>query len=137
MPRRAWDSALASSLVALAATVTVVQLGCGGDDPCESVAGPAVVASVDLTPADPGVELGESLQMVAEPRSACGNRIADAAVAWSSAAPDVVSVSPVGLITGESLGSTTITASSEGVSASVTASVTCRRKFCDDDDVRR
>jgi uncharacterized protein YjdB len=132
MPRRAWDSALASSLVALAATVTVVQLGCG-DDPCESVAGPAVVASVDLTPADPGIELGESLQLVAEPRSACGNRVADAAVAWSSAAPDIVSVTPAGLITGESPGSATITASSEGVSASVTASVTCRRKFCDDD----
>jgi hypothetical protein len=123
---------LASSLAALAATGTVAQLACG-DDPCESVAGPAVVTSVDLTPDDPGVDLGESLQLVAVPRSACGDPIADAMVAWSSDAPDVVSVSPGGMITGESPGSATITASSEGVSTSVTASVTCRRKFCDDD----
>jgi hypothetical protein len=108
----------------LLAAAAAAALACGGDDPCESVAGPAVVASVDLSPDDPDVALGQSVQLVAVPRSACGNRVADASVAWSSGAPTVASVSPTGMVTGEGLGTALITASSEGVSASVTVSVT-------------
>jgi hypothetical protein len=114
----------AARLLTLLAAASAAVLACGGDDPCESVAGPAVVATVDLSPDDPGVALGQSLQLVAVPRSACGNRVADANVAWSSGTPAVASVSPAGMVTGEGLGTAIITASSEGVSASVTVSVT-------------
>src|SRR5512134_2238931 len=108
MPRRAWDSVSASRLAMLLAAAAAAALACGGDDPCESVAGPAVVASVDLSPDDPDVALGQSVQLVAVPRSACGNRVADASVAWSSGAPAVASVSATGMVTGEGLGTALI-----------------------------
>ncbi len=124
MPPCGWDSVSASRLAALLAATSAALLACGGDDPCDSVAGPAVVATVDISPDDPGVALGESLQLVAVPRSACGNRIADADVAWSTGTPAVASVSSTGMVTGEALGTALVTASSEGVSASVSVTVT-------------
>src|SRR5690606_39188395 len=108
-PPRAWGSVSASRLVALLAVAAAAVLACGGDDPCESVAGPAVVASVDLSPDDPQLAVGHSLQLVAVPRSACGNRVADADVAWSSGSPAVASVSGNGMVTGEGLGTAVIT----------------------------
>lgn len=123
-PPPAWGSVSASRLVALLAATAAGVLACGGDDPCESVAGPAVVASVDLSPDDPRLALGETLQLVAVPRSACGNRVADASVAWSSGSPAVASVSGNGMVTAEGLGTAVITAASEGVSAAVTVTVT-------------
>ncbi len=123
-PPRAWGSVSASRLVALLTAAGAAVVACGGDDPCESVAGPAVVASVDLSPDDPRLAVGHSLQLVAVPRSACGNRVSDAEVAWSSGSPTVASVSGNGMVTGEGLGTAVITAASEGVSASVTVSVT-------------
>lgn len=120
-PGSAWVSA--SRVAALTAAAAAAVLACGGDDPCDSVAGPAVVTSVEVTPDDPTVALGTSLQLTATPRSACGNRVADAQVAWSSGTPSVASVSPSGMVTGEGIGTAVITATSEGVSASVTATV--------------
>ena len=94
----------ASRLAAFLGAGAAVLLACGGDDPCDSVAGPAVVATVDLTPDDPAVALGQTLQLVAVPRSACGNRVDDAQVAWSSSEPDIASVSPTGMVSGAALG---------------------------------
>lgn len=113
----------ASRLAALLAAAAAALLACGGSDACDSVAGPAVVVQVDLSPDDPQVALGETLRLDATPRSACGNPVGDAAVAWSSSEPAVASVSPTGDVTGESLGTSVITASSEGVSADVTVTV--------------
>ncbi|HJS47622.1 MAG TPA: Ig-like domain-containing protein [Gemmatimonadales bacterium] len=113
----------ASRLAALLGASAAAILACGGDDPCDSVAGPAVVSSVELTPDDPALALGQTLQLVAVPRSACGNRVDDAQVAWSSSEPDIVPVSPAGMVSGDALGSSVITASSEGVSAQVTVTV--------------
>lgn len=124
---------LASSLGALLSALAAAILGCGGDDPCDSVAGPAVVASIEVTPEDPSVLLGRTVQLTAVPHSACGNAVAGAAVAWASSSPEVASVTSDGLVTGESPGSAAITASSEGVSASVTVSVTCRYVWCGED----
>ena len=106
----------------MAAAVLVV-LGCGGDDPCESVAGPAVVASVALTPNDPSVAVGESLQLEAVPLNSCGGEVDDASVSWSTSDAGVASVTPAGSVTGMTVGDAVITAFSEGKSANVTVTV--------------
>jgi hypothetical protein len=123
MPPRGWALASASSLRALLGAFALAGLACGGDDPCDSVAGPAVVAQVDLSPDDPGVPLGTTLQLQAVPRSACGNPVEDAQVAWTTSAPGVASVTASGMVTGEGIGTADITATSEGVSSSVTVTV--------------
>ena len=116
-------SAWASRAAAALAAAGLVVLGCGGDDPCDSVAGPAIVASVDLTPSDPSVAVGESLQLEAIPRNSCGGVVDDAAVSFSTSDAGVASVTPAGSVTGMAVGDAVITAFSEGKSAHVTVMV--------------
>ncbi|MGH7586149.1 MAG: Ig-like domain-containing protein [Gemmatimonadales bacterium] len=123
MRPRGSASAWASRAAAALAAALLVVLGCGGDDPCDSVAGPAVVASVALTPSDPSVAVGESLLLEAVPLNSCGGEVDDASVSWSTSDAGVASVTPAGSVTGMAVGDAVITAFSEGKSANVTVTV--------------
>jgi len=92
---------------------------CGSD-----VAGPAGVASVQITPVGIQVEVGASTVLSATPRDANGNALNDRAVTWSSDSTAIATVSVTGMVTGVAPGTATIRATSEGVTGS--ASVTVR-----------
>ncbi|HET9982599.1 MAG TPA: Ig-like domain-containing protein [Longimicrobiales bacterium] len=81
------------------------------------------VASITLSPAEPSIAAGGSVQLVATPRDAAGNPLSGRPVTWSSDDTAVATVDAAGLVTGRAAGRATITASCEGQSASVVVSV--------------
>ncbi len=105
-------------------------IGCGGGGtnpsppPPPPPPGPVSVASVALDQADLGLVPQYTVQLTATAKDANGNTLTGRAVTWQSSAGAVASVSGAGLVTGLTVGTTTITATSEGRVAS--ASVTVR-----------
>lgn len=100
---------------------TLALAACGSD----STAPPAV-ASIDLAPASVSISVGETATLQAVPRSAAGEMLTVPTVLWGSASSSIASVSPGGLVTGVSPGSTMITASAGGISRQVDVTVRAR-----------
>ncbi len=83
-----------------------------------TVLAPAV-ASVAVVPNKGEILVGATLQLAAVTRTADSAVVTGRAIAWTSSAPSRASVSGTGLVTGIAAGdSVTITATSEGISAS-------------------
>lgn len=83
------------------------------------------VASLALSPLGTQIlRLGAFLQMTAVTRDAANNVLSGRVVNWSSSNPAIASVSASGLIAALAVGSATISAESEGRSASVGITVT-------------
>jgi len=57
------------------------------------------VASVAVTPGSSDLVVGQTTQLKAEPRDASGQALVGRAVAWSSSAPNVASVTSAGVVT--------------------------------------
>ena len=74
---------------------------------------PAPVATVTVSPPTATVSTGTTQQLTATNKDANGNVLNGRAIAWSSSAPSVASVNSAGLVTAVSVGSATITATSE------------------------
>lgn len=127
---------------ALAACVVVTLAACGGSDSVTSPGTPppgntppgntppgntppasTPVASVAITPAGGTVFVGRTLQLAAAARDAAGATLAGRAIAWTSSADSIARVDANGLVTGAAAGSATITATSEGRSATATVAV--------------
>jgi uncharacterized protein YjdB len=81
------------------------------------------VASVAVSPASATLTQGQTVQLTATPRDAGGNPLTGRAVAWSTSAASVATVSTAGLVTANAPGSATITATSEGKSGTATVTV--------------
>ena len=84
---------------------------------------PAVVAAVAIAVNASNIQVGQSTQAVATATDSSGNSITGRTVTWSSSAPSVATVSSAGVITGASVGTSKITATVDGVSASITETV--------------
>ena len=82
----------------------------------------SAVTSVTISPASVALAVGQVQALFATPSDARGKAQAGRALAWSTAAPSVASVSASGVVTAVGAGATTITVVCEGISA--TASVT-------------
>ena len=80
------------------------------------------VAQVTVSPAVASFFVGVSLQLTAIPKDSAANPLTGRGITWSSSNSAVATVSGSGLVTGQSAGSATITATSEGKSG--TAAVT-------------
>lgn len=78
---------------------------------------PVPVASILLLPVSGALIVGEQLQLLATPRDASGAALPGRTITWSSNAPANASVSSTGVVTALSRGNATITATSEGKSA--------------------
>ncbi|MGL1886135.1 MAG: carbohydrate-binding protein [Reichenbachiella sp.] len=76
---------------------------------------PAMVA-VTLSPSNPSVVLGESIQLSATGRDECNNAVSPGTITWSANAPN-------GLFAGNTEGSFLVTASANGFNASATVIV--------------
>src|SRR5256885_2373574 len=85
---------------------------------------PLPVASVMVTPASATVSVGKTVLLVATVNDANGNALAGRAITWASGNTGVATVSGTGIVTASTAGSATITATSEGQSASATVAVT-------------
>ena len=94
---------------------------CGGREPTLSPTGTgAAVAAVVVTPDSVRLVAPATTQLVAQVKAADG-RVLARAVTWSTSAPNVIDVSQSGLVSARDGGTATITATSDGKSASVFA----------------
>jgi len=84
---------------------------------------PVPVASVTIAPTSAAIFVGASLQFTATPKDSTGAPLVGRTVTWSSGNAAVASVSATGLVTGNAAGSTSITASTGGKSATATVAV--------------
>jgi uncharacterized protein YjdB len=112
-PRSGWVPSVA---LCLAAVLSVV--ACNDD----AGTGPAVVASVTISPAAETLLVGTGAQLTALARDAAGNEV-HAPVQWSSSNPAVVSVSDAGVMRGEAEGDAIVVASVDGQSDTAAVSV--------------
>ncbi|MFL5609060.1 MAG: Ig-like domain-containing protein, partial [Gemmatimonadaceae bacterium] len=85
---------------------------------------PPPVASVVVSPAPLSLALGQVKPLAVVTRDAGGAALAGRSVSWSSANASVAVVSPEGAVTATGIGTTMVTATSEGVSGSTTVTVT-------------
>jgi alpha-tubulin suppressor-like RCC1 family protein len=115
---------------ALAAGLSVFLAACGSDTTTSPTNGgtgnppPVVsVASVDLSPATGEIVIGKTTKLSATPKDANGNALNGRTVAWSSSSNGVATVDANGTVTGVAAGSATISAASEGKSASANITV--------------
>jgi uncharacterized protein YjdB len=104
------------------ASITAVIEGVSGSS-AVTVSIPAV-ASVTVTPSTVGLVTGETAQLTAIAKDANGNTLTDRPFTWSSANEAAAKVSASGLVTAVSVGSATITATSEGKSGTSAVTVT-------------
>jgi hypothetical protein len=105
-------------------TVAVAILSCSENQPTEPVANepqlPAV--SIAILPSAATLSIGEVVLFAAVARNDRGQEVS-AVIEWSSANPEIVSVATSGgRVTGVGVGTTTVTASSQGLTA--TANIT-------------
>jgi hypothetical protein len=82
------------------------------------------VTTVTVAPSTASLAVGETRQLSSELRDANGFAVVGRAVSWASSANGVASVSNNGLVTAHAAGAATITASSEGRSATSVVAVT-------------
>ena len=81
------------------------------------------VSSITLSPSVLSTTVGQAATITATLRDAAGNVIGGRQPAWSSASTAIATVSSSGVVTGVAAGSTTITASADGVSANASVTV--------------
>jgi hypothetical protein len=110
-----------SFALALMSVLGVAMSACGGGS--DAVA-PIVVGTLTITPAAPSVPEARTIKLSVQVKATNGQLLTDRAVKWSSASVATATISDSGVVTGVQVGSTTITATSEGVSASVPVNVT-------------
>ena len=104
------------------AVVTATSEGKSGSATITVLAAP--VATVEVVPMAAEVIVGQSLQLTAVLRNAAGDPLTGRTVSWTSKSPTVASItSSGGRVTAIAVGSTTITATSEGKQGSASIRV--------------
>ena len=114
----------ATRMPLLLSAACLAVLACGGDggaDPTDPT--PTPVALVELSVSADTLQAGDTLRIVAKPRSAAEELLQDRTVTWSSTNPSAATISDSGLVTAVNQGTTTILATSEGVSSAATIAV--------------
>ncbi len=128
----AWSSAApAIATVTATGTVTGVSVGAatitaasGGTQGTMSVSViPPAVATIAVSLAATSVELGRTTQATAVLRDRVNNVLSGRTITWTSANPATASVSATGVITALAVGTTSVTATSEGTSGAATLTV--------------
>lgn len=94
------------------ALLTLTLAGCGDDpvSPPPPPPPPSPIASVQVSPAEDALLVGQTRQLTAIPRTAGGEILPAPAVGWSSNAAGVATVTAAGVITGLAEGTAIITA---------------------------
>ena len=116
------SSGLVTTIAAGPATITATSEGISGTASV-TVTPPAPVATVAVTPATASIPIGATQQLTAATRDSAGNVLTGRSVTWSSDNA-AATVDATGRVTGASVGTAKITATSEGQSGSSTITVT-------------
>ena len=85
------------------------------------VADTVSVASIDITPASGSIMVGETIQFNATARNINGTALPNAPIVWNSTNPGVLGINSNGLGTGNSVGSSNVTASSGNALSSMSS----------------
>jgi uncharacterized protein YjdB len=97
----------------------------GGQSGSSSITvGQPVVAAVAVSPTSASINVGGTTQLTPTATTASGATVSGVTYSWSSANSGMASVSSTGLVTGVAAGSTTITVTSNGKSATASIAVT-------------
>jgi hypothetical protein len=103
-----WTAANQCARLSAASILVILTLACGSSsEPLPPV------ATVQLSPADDTVLVGETTQLSATLKDASGEILSGRTVTWISGSPAVASVNQTGLVTGVTDGTAIITATSE------------------------
>ncbi|MFL5403075.1 MAG: PQQ-dependent sugar dehydrogenase [Gemmatimonadales bacterium] len=122
MPQLALSQRL--TLVAAAPALVASLLSSCGQDGGDVQPTPVTVSAVTVTAPNPSVPVGQTLQLTATARDAGGTVVEGRTFEWTTADATVASVSPAGLVTAVKEGQVEIRASTEGVTGSITLTVT-------------
>lgn len=131
-----WSSAnLAVATVSGSATTATVQAvgvgqttlyatvnGVPGSTTINVLAAPTVTA-VQVTPSSVGIDPGQTHWLTARAYDQYGNQMSGQAISWGSANTGVATVSSNGVVTGIAVGSTTVTATIAGKTATVPVTI--------------
>jgi uncharacterized protein YjdB len=116
------NSGLVTGLAAGSVTITATSEGQGGSSSITVSQIP--VASVTVTPNSTSVDEGNAVQLTAVLEDASGNQLFGRAVQWGTSDAGTATVNGSGLVSGVSVGTVTITATSGSQSGTATVSVT-------------
>jgi uncharacterized protein YjdB len=112
------------TVTAVAPGTAVITAACEGKTGTATVTVAAIpVASITVAPTSANLTLGGAQQITATPRDAQGNVLSGRVVTWQSGNANVATVTQAGLITAVGVGTTTVTATSEGKVGTVTVTV--------------
>ena len=98
-----------------AGTVTITATSEGKTGTATITVMPMPVARVNVTPANPNVVVGQTLQLLASAEAANGQALGGRPVSWTSGSPGVASISSTGVVTGLAPGTAIMFANIEGV----------------------
>lgn len=113
-------SGLVTGVAAGTATITATSEGKSGSAQVTIV---APVASVEVAAPSTTLVPQQAVQLTATPRDAGGAALTGRSVTWSSSQQQVATVSASGLVTALATGTTTITATSEGIDGTLALTV--------------
>lgn len=114
------NTGLVTAIAGGAATITATVEGVSGTS---AVTVPVAVATVTMSVATQRLTPGQQTTLTATTKDIAGFTLVGRTIAWSTSNPSVAVVTQAGLVTGIALGSATITATSEGKSATTSVSV--------------
>jgi alpha-tubulin suppressor-like RCC1 family protein len=126
-----WSSS-APTVATVSATGTVTAIGGGAATITASIGGRTAtaaitvrmpVATVEVTPSTATVVVGGTQQLTAVLKDAAGGTLIGPTVTWSSSVPAVATVSSTGFVAAVAVGTVTITATSEGRSATAVLTI--------------
>lgn len=112
-----------SRIVTLVLFAALISCADGSGSPTES--GPPI-ETVDVSPPTKSLVAGQTVALTATPRDPRGRPLNDRAIVWSSESPNVATVSQQGVVTAIAVGSSIITATSEGKQGQATIEVSAQ-----------
>ena len=117
-------SGLATAVDAGSTTITATVDGVSGTATLTVTEAPPVVARVAVSPSSVSIEEGGTHQFSATAYTSDNTMISGKTFAWTSSSTSVATINSSGLATGVDAGSTTITATVDGISGTATLTVT-------------
>ena len=106
------------------ALLVTASISACGDNGGADIQQPQPVTSVTVTAPASTVEIGQTLQLTATAQDAGGTAVEGRTFEWATADAAVATVSPTGLVTGVGEGQVEISATTDGVTGSITIAVT-------------
>ncbi|MBK6489200.1 MAG: Ig-like domain-containing protein [Gemmatimonadetes bacterium] len=113
---------LVTGLSAGTATITATAGGTNGTATVTVTVAP--INTLEIQPASSSIALGGTVTLTAIARDAQGTSLTGRTITWASLQPAIVTVTTAGVVTGVAAGTATVTASSEGKTASAAITVT-------------